>query len=579
MDLFHNVTYRESLQIYTVDQLKNLAKRVGLKKLPTKKGDIIYKIADTSRKLVIEAMNDTEKLALSTAVYDTDGVLNLSEFKAQHGVDPYERTNKWRSNPSVLDLYIIDRMVVPTLIPELKKLLPSPPKNRLALIDSPAAYLESYDKDLISERHTAKETWRNIKTTLQLIDSGKVSLSVKTGIPSAATVRMIDEHLINKEFESHYIQAYALPLLIKCAGYASFSGSKLTLSAKGKKILTGKISQEEVVAHLWKSWSTKGTIDELSRISLIKGQKRKGTLTAPKGRRSVINETLKTLPAHKWIDIEELGRFMRASGNSFEVARDPWKLYFYDSNYGSLGYDGCGDWNILQERYIKTLFLEYYATIGLIDIIETTPSDAECDWGSIWGLDSEDYISIYDGLLAFRINNLGAYVFGITSEYETVEEETPSLFEILPNNDIVVTNIHELQPIDKLYLDKFAKKSSDVVWQISMKSILTAVESGETIEDIKQFLTNRAHRELSKTVEALFHECQSRVVPLKNTGNVALIECKDREFITRISHDPKMKEFCIVAEEFIIIRPSKEKQFFKRINTMGYAVPQKDLLL
>ncbi|MCP4296983.1 MAG: hypothetical protein GY786_15375, partial [Proteobacteria bacterium] len=348
MDFFHNETYREFLQVYTVDQLKNLAKIIGLKRLPSKKGDIIYEIANTPRETVVKIMSSTEKLALSFAVYSPLGELNLTQFKAQHSVDPYGESNRWQSKPSILDLYINDKKIIPDLIPELKKLLPPPPNSVVSLLESPDAYLEFYDKGELTERHTEKSTWKNIKTTLQLIDSGKLSLSAKTGIPSSATVKRVDEHLNNNEHDQFYIQAFALPLLLECAGYAKLSGSKLAITAKGKKILTGSQSQPEAISHLLKCWSTKGSIDELSRIPLIKGQKKKGTLTAPKGRRALINATLANLPAHEWIDIEELGRFMRASGKQFEVARNPWNLYFYDSNYGSLGYDGFGGWNILQ---------------------------------------------------------------------------------------------------------------------------------------------------------------------------------------------------------------------------------------
>ena len=49
---------------------------------------------------------------------------------------------------------------------------------------------------------------------------------------------------------------------------------------------------------------------------------------------------------------DAFSRFMRAAGHRFVVTRDAWTLYIADPHYGSLGYEGFGGWNILQERYM-----------------------------------------------------------------------------------------------------------------------------------------------------------------------------------------------------------------------------------
>ena len=56
-------------------------------------------------------------------------------------------------------------------------------------------------------------------------------------------------------------------------------------------------------------------------------------------------------PVGRWVCTDELFRYMRAAGHEFEVTRDSWSLYICDPQYGSLGYDGYGDWHILQARY------------------------------------------------------------------------------------------------------------------------------------------------------------------------------------------------------------------------------------
>lgn len=52
----------------------------------------------------------------------------------------------------------------------------------------------------------------------------------------------------------------------------------------------------------------------------------------------------------------------------WSMTNDPWKLYICERQYGSLGYAGFHEWNILQLRYILCFLFEYAATLGLIDI-------------------------------------------------------------------------------------------------------------------------------------------------------------------------------------------------------------------
>ena len=103
---------------------------------------------------------------------------------------------------------------------------------------------------------------------------------------------------------------------------------------------------------------------------------------------------------------------MQAAGFRFEVTHDPWSLYICDPQYGSLGYDGYGGWNILKERHLLCLLFEYAAPLGMIDIAYEHPAGARGDFHGQWGTDDLTFLSRYDGLRYFRLTTLGEFILG-----------------------------------------------------------------------------------------------------------------------------------------------------------------------
>jgi hypothetical protein len=108
-------------------------------------------------------------------------------------------------------------------------------------------------------------------------------------------------------------------------------------------------------------------------------------MTAVAPRRAAIEETLRACPIGRWIAVDDFSRFMRASDRVFAVTHDAWKLYLCERQYGSLGYDGSGGWNILQDRYILALLFEYAATLGLVDIAYAIRPKRWLDFKDLWG--------------------------------------------------------------------------------------------------------------------------------------------------------------------------------------------------
>jgi hypothetical protein len=153
--------------------------------------------------------------------------------------------------------------------------------------------------------------------------------------------------------------------------------------------------------------------DELARMEAIKGQRKSGTLTSAVIRRAAVTTALATLEPGAWTGIGKLLGILRAQRPPLVAARSLralWRLYVIDSYYGSLGHAGPRAWDLVEGRYALCVLFEYAATVGLIDVAYTDPRGARDDYRALWGAEQLSCLSRYDGLLAVRVNELGAAV-------------------------------------------------------------------------------------------------------------------------------------------------------------------------
>jgi hypothetical protein len=189
------------------------------------------------------------------------------------------------------------------------------------------------------------------------------------------------------------------------------TGGRLELSARGRAALARP--SYEALAALWVRWLGGVSTDELARMEAIKGQRKSGTLTSAVIRRAAVTAALATLEPGAWTGIGKLLGILRAQRPPLVAARSLralWRLYVIDSYYGSLGHAGPRAWDLVEGRYALCVLFEYAATVGLIDVAYTDPRGARDDYRALWGAEQLSCLSRYDGLLAVRVNELGAAV-------------------------------------------------------------------------------------------------------------------------------------------------------------------------
>ena len=421
---------------------------------------------------------------------------------------------------------------------------------------------------------------REIFSVLQLVDRGGVPVSAQTRRPAQKGVDAVREVLVGGDFypaaertsrwhaDIGPIRAYAWPLIVQAAGLASAAGSKLALTTAGRRALSQAPAQ--TLRHAWKKWVTNSIFDEFSRIEAIKGQSDRKRLTAVAGRREAIVDALAECPVGVWITIGELSRHMRASGNAFDVVHNPWDLYIADKNYGSLGYDGSGGWDVLQERYMMAFLLEYAATLGVVDVAYTTPEDARPGFRSMWGTDDLAFLSRYDGLSCIRLTRLGAFVLGLVDEVAAPPTTAAGRLEILPNLHVVPAG-GEFEPRDETFLSTFCTRGAEG-FALDRTAVAAAVEKGHRIADLAGFLEDACEGGLPAGARAFFDDMEHRATMLSITGHALLIECADSEVGRELARDKRTKRLCTVTGDgSVIVVPSESEAAFRRaVREMGY---------
>lgn len=422
-------------------------------------------------------------------------------------------------------------------------------------------------------RRTEQEASVNVHAVLQLCAGGKLRCSEKTRRPSAATVTAVAEVLSAGDFlPDDVIAAFAWPLLIHAGGLAEQAGTRLQLTTRGRTALSKPAA--DTIRQLWRRWLSHGLIDEMSRIEAIKGQRAANVLTAVKPRRQTVADALAGCPVGEWVTVEDLFATMRRDGRSPTIARSErglWKLYLVDPEYGSLGWAGFADWPILEGRYTLCVLFEYAATLGLIDVLYTDPAGARDDFRENWGADEFDSLSRYDGLRAVRINALGAYALGLADTYQATGGTEPTL-KVLPNLDIVA--VGEISAADRLVLDAYAEHTSDRVWALTATTLLAALDTGRSLEELSRFLTDRCHTDLPAAVTTLIDDVVRKTGRLQNLGMAQLVECADPALATLIASDRRLRTLCrLIGDRHLAIPPEHSTAFRKGLRTLGYTLP------
>ena len=369
----------------TVSALKSRLNLISGKPKLTRKAEIISflnsELLSTNLEKYWQQLNELEQAAVSQAIYHWDGDFYQYRFLAKYEKLPNYFVSRSNTNQkSVLPLFFYNGSLAAELANACQAFVQAPVQFQLT--ECSIETIKTSAKSLLQEFKSDNSTYQpeltmqftetpaihDLQAVLGLVESGKLSVSEKTNIAGTATIKKITAILLGGDYYSAQddwdldsysggkitpIRAYAWPLLLQSSGLVKRLGTKLQLTAKGRKV--SKLPIEESIRILYQRWRDKGLLDEFKRIDVIKGQTGKGRRMANiVDRRIAIEDALMACPENEWIAIDDFFRFIQAENFDFEVIYDFWRLYISDSNYGSLGYGSC-KFEVIQGRYIFSL--------------------------------------------------------------------------------------------------------------------------------------------------------------------------------------------------------------------------------
>lgn len=593
----------EHLWNLNADTQKSWLRQVGAwDKTLTRKAQFVAAIESQLRDDLagfVARLSAAEKNLLAESAHQ-GRLIGTREFEAKFGA-PCPKPKgyyDYREDVSLLEMVICrpryaaegDPELAGELLEPLRTLLPKPPAPSPKTLPAPPKFWPSEQQweggDIIRPVHLhegERIAPAELGRVLRLIQRGKLKVADSSRRPTDASTRMIGEALLVPDFaleppkkeinqwteRGGPVRAHAWGVLVQQCGWARMQGGVLKLTTEGQAILRG-FSPEAFRAGV-RAFLGDGEFDELHRVNNIRGQSGKARrwISSPGSRKAALQEAMRALPVGDWLTYAEARRLIEASGDVWDVlTENAGILYFSELRYGQI-HDMVG----LNSQFLRALFLESFATLGLMDVGYVYPQSLWPDLSDSWGIDSMSFCGRYDGLLYVRINQLGAYALGYADGYEFRPDAGPKLFEVRPNFEIHVAT-DALNPADRAGLELMAVPQNERVWILDAERILAHVETGGALAELRQILESNTDSALPETVVSFLGSLDRRIKAFRRAREAVLLEWEDEPLARHLAGDPTTNALCFHAGgNRLVVPKDRLSDFGRALKKLGFVMP------
>lgn len=598
---------REQLESYTVTYLRELAEVClqvcgGPGPEGKRKEHLVDYLCERltapgSPAKVWERLDPLSKKAVASA-YHAGGELDEQAFAAQYGEVPGRRGAAYFDSfdfgrrieviygyarePAPLDLLLHYDELPWELMPLLETLVPPPEKFRLESFSfqkAPGTVEVDGERLPLVETETAEAGLHDLLAYLRLYEQDELRHSTASMRLTPTSVRKLLDNLLEGDFLSpgenfkpkDAIRPFGLDAFARGSGLLpGHRGPKL--SDSGEALLWHR--DLDALLEAFENWTGEGSADELDRLPAIKGKNAKRTLlTPPAWRREAIVEGLSWCPVGAWIPVEEFYRALTVWQLDFELDRGyESQLSIEDPLYGRLYYVEAEGRALIKNLYTNAVLMEILASIGALDLLYLPREEGEGTGTA--GLQSTPY-SPYDRLHYFRINPLGAYLFGQAGNYTPAKPFDTPLFEIDGELTLALGSLDELTPNLRHRIEQLAVEEEEPGrYRLDTRRVLDTLESGGELEHISEFLQRRHEGPLPKQVTEWLEEIEDHSHTFHHTGNALYIKARSQTLARTATGDPVLGKFVKELDSRTLLVPAnKEKAFRRRLKEMGYLPP------
>ncbi len=576
------------IENYTNSMLKKFIDLCGGPRSLTRKADRARYLAQTLTdpqevRRLWHAMDKLSQKALAAA-YHNDGFFNQEVFYARYGALPKRPKSSsylWSTEPILLDLFIHKFMgrarIHPLIMPLLADIVPPFEPFRLKGQEEPPKTVKVHDQEIELLRADREQAGlHDLTLYLTLLNQGKIKLSSSTGLPTPKSIETLTERLhqgdLFEEREKPQDAIIPIGLSMFCDG-AELVTYKGNLTSLGKQYLATR--DPELLLEAFETWVSKGRYDELHRLKAIKGQRARGVrLTRPGERREKIIEALSWSPTGVWISIFDFYRAIKIWELDFDLEEGGLDKLYVGYRQGTrdwyepwASYEDA--WMLTNGLYINLIIMEYLAAIGAVDIVYTYPDNGTFPAFPYYS--DQIGFSRYDGLLFFRINPLGAFLFGQADAYTPSQAQEDTLFFITPEREIVLLK-DELTPVEQAQLDQITEMRKGRRF-LSRSKLLAILDNFPDLEIQRVFLEQHHRGPLPEEVKAWLTQVEENSKALRVVHKSLTIKVRSAELAQKILDDPKAGRIARRLDaKTLIIPASRETAFRNALREMGYGL-------
>jgi len=523
--------------------------------------------------------------ALSLTIHATGGVYQPETMQLRYGKAPPEPQHYWSGYiPTELDLFLDeDKVILTELLPLMRVVVPKPEPWKIPSQPEPPQRYESIGFERTPDPGVGLQ---NLSTVLALIGQELILVNDRM-IPTFDSIQLVLDRLVDGDFYnlgtgqelSETIRPVGLVRFVlgsEMAELGGRSGYNTTLQLKPLGWEWLARPSADLLLDALETWMHRDLYDELDRLTHLRdAQKLSDTRTPPRNRRDSILEALSWCPQNTWLSITDFFQAIKLWQFDFEVATDAALDAIDDSTGRKLNINELKDpWRAVQGAYTLVILMEILGSIGALELAYTEPQHAlpflETPTES-WQRPSQPY-SRYDGLTYFRVNDLGAYLFGHTNRYSIPAVCTEAIFHVSEDLAFVAAR-SPLRSYQKEILPLLGEPGKRKRYYLNKSFWLRSQQSEGTLSERRELLQSRHDGPLAPVVEDWLDQCLADSIALRRGRTMITIQARSQEVRNAILEDPELRRYArLLDERTLIIPSSREHAFTRKVLELGYGM-------
>jgi hypothetical protein len=250
--------------------------------------------------------------------------------------------------------------------------------------------------------------------------------------------------------------------------------------------------------------------------------------------RKTIIDLLKNCPVEKFLSYKDFDNHAKMFHYNFFRRSYYHKVvvkgYKFSDYYDAIDYEP--DWSECESQIIR-LILSFLSAMGIVDIAYTE-NVARIKYAN------DDFCV---GIAGFRITKLGAWLLGITSNYQSTNKTASTLNDqgqliVLPDYSVIISGLKcriEHETFFSKFLTKTSIDGTAAVYKLDFQSIIRAHNINITPQKIKKALQKASEKPLPANVIRSLDDWQLKIGRVK-IHTLTILETDDKLLLEEIKH-------------------------------------------